>query len=113
MTYRAARRYFGSWMKSDKLIPSTFKQPDAPDTKLTSFTSDASGDPQVRYALRGLARNDKDYAASQVLNFILEDRLKDNGVANPTVRHMAHVLPGRNRSARKSRYLAPRQGDHE
>ncbi|MBA3352592.1 MAG: insulinase family protein, partial [Blastocatellia bacterium] len=31
--FRAARRYFGAWLKSDKRVPSTFRQPDAPDTK--------------------------------------------------------------------------------
>jgi zinc protease len=28
--YRAVRRYFGSWLKSDKKAPSTFRQPDPP-----------------------------------------------------------------------------------
>lgn len=97
LAYRAARRYFGSWLKSDKLSPSTFKQPDEPDTKLASFSVEAGGDAQVRYALRGLARNDKDFAASQVLTFILENRLKQNVTANvdkATVRHRTHILPG-------------------
>ena len=30
--YRAVRRYFGSWLKSDKRVPATFRQPDSPDT---------------------------------------------------------------------------------
>lgn len=97
LTFRAVRRYFGSWLKSDKLVPSTFKQPDEPDTKMASVSSNSDGENQVRFALRGLARNDKDFAASQVLTFVLESRLRQNLTANTetaTVRHMAHVLPG-------------------
>jgi predicted Zn-dependent peptidase len=97
LAYRAVRRYFGSWLKADKLTPSTFKQPDDPDTKLASFSGEVNGDSQVRYALRGLARNDKDFAASQVLTFVLENRLKQNVTTNAdkaTVRHRTHILPG-------------------
>jgi len=95
--FRAARRYFGSWLKSDKIAPSTFRQPDDPDTKLATIVAEGDGVPLVRFAFRGLARNDRDYAASAVLTFILEDRLKQNVAANKenaTVRHCAHILPG-------------------
>ena len=33
LMFRAARRYFGGWEKSDKKIPSTFTQPDPPNVK--------------------------------------------------------------------------------
>lgn len=34
--FRAIRRYFGSWLKADKKIPSTFRQPDEPNTEQLS-----------------------------------------------------------------------------
>lgn len=97
LAFRATRRYFGSWLKSDKIAPSTFRQPDDPDTKMATIVAEGDGAPLVRFAFRGLARNDKDYAASAVLTSILEDRLKQNVAANKenaTVRHCAHILPG-------------------
>lgn len=96
LAFRAVRRYFGSWLKSDKLAPSTFRQPDEPDPKMASIAAGIGGEPLVRFALRGLARNDKDYAASAILTYILEYRLKQNVSAKEraTVRHCAHVLPG-------------------
>lgn len=96
--YRAARRLFGSWMKSDKLIPSTFKQPDVPDTKMVMVSLLNDGAPQVRFALRGVARNDKDYAPSRIFAEILEARAKENaGSADSSaifVENKAHILPG-------------------
>lgn len=96
--YRAARRLFGSWLKSDKLVPSTFKQPDNPDTKMVTLSLSNDSQPQVRFALRGVARNDRDYAASRLLSTILESRVKENvGTADGTsavVENKAHLLPG-------------------
>jgi predicted Zn-dependent peptidase len=98
LAFRALRRYFGNWLKADKKIPTAFTQPDQPDTKLLSVRSEKTGATQNRYALRGLARNDKDFAASQVLSRILEARLsavvaKEN-VTWAFVRNQPHVLPG-------------------
>lgn len=97
LAFRATRRYFGSWLKSDKIAPSTFRQPDDPDTKMATIVAEGGGESLMRFAFRGFARNDKDYAASAILTFILEDRLKQNLAANKekaTVRHCAHILPG-------------------
>jgi len=95
LAYRAARRYLGSWLKSDRLIPSTFEQPAAPDAKMVFVSAPGESDTQLRFALRGLARNDKDYPASQILTFVLEDRLSQNAASgSATVRHCAHILPG-------------------
>lgn len=94
LAFRATRRYFGSWLKSDRIPPSTFKQPDAPDTKLVTLTSPESG-PHTRFAFRGVARNEKDYAASEVLLGILHDRLQQNaGSAKGFVMNSTHILPG-------------------
>lgn len=95
LAYRASRRYLGAWLKSDRLAPSTFEQPAAPDTKMAMVSVDGETGQQVRFALRGLAKNDKDYPPSQILTFILEDRLKQNSTTGiPVVRHCAHILPG-------------------
>jgi len=96
LAYRAARRYLGSWIKSDKLAPSTFRQPDVPDTKLVTVSTTADTAPHTRFALRGVARNDKDFAASKVLESILEARVKQNlaDASGVYVTNEAHILPG-------------------
>ena len=98
LAYRAARRYFGAWLKSDKLVPPTFKQPDAPDTKLVTISSDTGNATTVRFAFRGVARNDRLFPASEVLAVILESRMKENlsglNASNAYVSNEAHVLPG-------------------
>lgn len=92
LVFRAAKRYFGGWVKSDKKIPSTFTSPDAPDTKTFLTKTETENTSELRYALRGLARNDKDFAASQILTRILQNRLSKTN--NGTVRHETHILPG-------------------
>lgn len=98
LAFRAARRYFGAWIKSDKRVPSTFRQPEEPDTKLFGVSLSSNGDSEVRYALRGLARNDKDFAASMVLTHILNNRLQDfapkPSASNIFVRQDERILPG-------------------
>lgn len=96
LAYRAARRYLGAWVKSDRLVPSTFRQPDAPDTKLITLSTVLETPPHTRFALRGVARNEKDFAASKVLETILEARVKQNLTDASTVyvANEAHILPG-------------------
>ena len=98
IAYRAARRYFGAWLKSDKIAPSTFKQPDAPDTKLVTLTSDNGSGSMVRFALRGVARGDRLYPASEILGSVLEARIRQNlgelKASNSFVSNEAHTLPG-------------------
>lgn len=92
--YMAARRLFGAWKKADKLVPATFRQPDAPDTKI--FFAEVPGENigEIRSAIRGLARNDKDFWASVVLTKILQLRYrKDLKNSNLFVRQEAHLLP--------------------
>lgn len=98
LVYRAIRRYFGAWKKSDNLIPPTFRQPEQPDTSLKLIEAPANGQGEVRFAMRGVARNDKNYAATVVLSAILENRLKAKAPAEKQefafVRNEARVLPG-------------------
>ena len=89
--YRAARRYLGAWLKSDKRVPSTFRQPDDPDTKPLEMTIADAGKIETRRIRRGVARNDKDYFAAEILSRLLGSRLTGQGV---TVSNEAFVLPG-------------------
>ena len=77
LAFRAVRRYFGAWAKSENRVPATFRQPDEPDTKLFIVNSPNVENSEVRYALRGLARNDKDFIASNILIKILQNRLRE------------------------------------
>jgi zinc protease len=96
LAYRAARRYLGSWLKSDRMIPSTFKQPDPPDTKLVTLATSAGTVPHTRFALRGVARNEKDYTSAKLLESIIESRVKENltDATSVYVSSEAHILPG-------------------
>lgn len=88
--YRVARRLFGAWGKADKKTPPTFRQPDPPDTKLMVIDSPGAQTMEIRRTWRGLARNDKDYAAAQILTRIWQDRLGTSAI----IENKTHVLPG-------------------
>lgn len=94
LALRAARRYFGAWAKSDGKIAPTFRQPDAPDAKILLSKMTADDSAQLRYAFRGLARNDADFYASAILTEILQTRIQEKEGKNAVVQHDAHVLPG-------------------
>lgn len=95
---RAIRRYFGGWLKSDKRVPPTFRQPDPPVVALQRVSSPKSDAGAMRFALRGVARKDKEYAASRVFANVLEARLRSlvqpENAAGVFVRAEGHVLPG-------------------
>ncbi|HEX8735208.1 MAG TPA: pitrilysin family protein [Pyrinomonadaceae bacterium] len=92
--YMAARRLFGAWKKADKLVPATFRQPDSPQAGLPVLDSPVQKTSEFRIALRGVARNDKDFYASQVLQKILQNRLQLREGKNAFVRQDIHLLPG-------------------
>ena len=89
--FRAARRLFGAWLKSDKKIPSTFRQPDEPDTARLDIPMAGITAPEARIAFRGVARSDKDYAASEILSYILRARY---GSQISGLNNYANILPG-------------------
>jgi predicted Zn-dependent peptidase len=93
--FRAIRRYFGSWLKSDRRIPSTFKQPDDPAAQPLNIPSPQT-ETLYRFALRGAARGDKELASSLIFASVLESRLRLRlGATNSVfVRNEPHVLPG-------------------
>ena len=58
---RAIRRYFGGWLKADKKVPATFRQPDEPDTKNLRIEMPDLKKTYSRWATYAPARTDKDY----------------------------------------------------
>ncbi len=96
--FRAIRRLFGAWLKSDKRVPSTFRQPDPPPTGLQMVPSPSTEVSGLRFAAQGVARKDKDFAAANVFALILADRLKAKVPAEHAnevfVRCEARTLPG-------------------
>jgi predicted Zn-dependent peptidase len=96
LVFRAARRYFGSWLKADKTVPSTFRQPDPPpvDPEIVNGPS-PSGPALFRLATRGVAKSDADLATADVLAQVLENRLKlKSNDGGSFVRNESHILPG-------------------
>jgi predicted Zn-dependent peptidase len=91
---RALRQSLGGWRKSDRVVPETFRRPEAPDARtLVVNRADAAG-VEARLAVRGLARADRDRPAAQVLAALVRERwlaafpeLREHSAA---VRHEAH-----------------------
>jgi zinc protease len=71
---RTMRESFGSWRKSDVPVPPTFRLPDPPDERtLVVNRTDANG-VELRLALRGLARTDRDAPAARLLAEVVRAR---------------------------------------
>ena len=91
---RAAKRLLGGWLKADKKVPATFAQPDAPQKNIQILDSPAEKTSEIRFAMRSLARNDKDFYAAQVLTEILRNRVQTREGKNAFVRLNYSLLPG-------------------
>jgi len=98
LAYRAIRRYFGSWLKADKKVPPTFREPDEVVPALLTVISPKPDSAAARVAVRGVAQNSPDFAASMVFASILEARLKSRiaaeFAASLFVQNNVHALPG-------------------
>lgn len=97
LALRATRRYFGAWLKSDKKVPSTFRQPDAPPAAAVEVMIPGLANSEVRYAIRGFARSSKEFPAAEIYSAILRARFPRtvaDGGTNAEVSHDEHVLPG-------------------
>jgi predicted Zn-dependent peptidase len=93
LALRATKRLFGGWLKSDKKVPATFAQPDAPKADLQVLDAAAEKTSEIRFAMRGLARSDKDFYASQILANILQNRVQMREGKNSFVRVNSNILP--------------------
>lgn len=93
---RALRQLLGPWAKSEKSIPSTFRQPAAPDTRILALDQAGATNAEIRLAVRGLSRADNDTQAANLLAFIIRDRWQAavSDLTGTSARHETHVLPG-------------------
>ena len=94
LAQRAVRRYFGSWLKSDRLVPPTFRQPDPPSAALSLINSPVPGKSEFRFALRGVARDDKVFHSAMILERVLASRIQSREGAKSYVRQETRILPG-------------------
>lgn len=95
---RALRQLLGAWRKSDRIVPATFRQPDAPDARTLVFDLPGAETAEIRLAARSVSRSDRDAAAVAVLALLARDRwqaaIPDLAKSAFFVRNEAHVLPG-------------------
>ncbi|MEK7855238.1 MAG: pitrilysin family protein [Acidobacteriota bacterium] len=94
LVFRAARRYFGAWLKADKKIPSTFRRPDPPKAGTPVVDSPVANTSEFRFAARSLARNDADFYASKILQKIIEARFQKREGEKGFVRNDPRILAG-------------------
>lgn len=95
---RVFRQYLGAWRKGDAIVPATFKQPDAPDARALVIDAPGAATAEVRIALRGLPRKERDRAAAALLAHVARERwqaaLKDASASSVAAGHEAHALAG-------------------
>lgn len=95
---RALRQLLGGWRKSEKIVPTTFRQPEPPDPRPLLVNIPAGDSAEIRLATRGLARADTDTPAANVLSLVARKRweaLVPELTRGPVfVRHQPNVLPG-------------------
>lgn len=96
-TFRTVRQLLGPWRKSEKIVPTTFTQPQTVDPR-TLIVNVPGPTTEVRLAVRGLARSDADFAAATVLARLAQHRWQAIApeLANQPVfaRSDGYVLPG-------------------
>jgi zinc protease len=71
---RTLRESFGAWRKSDRAVPATFRLPDPPDERTLVVGREGAGGVELRLAVRGLARTDRDMPAAQLLAALVRER---------------------------------------
>jgi len=93
---RALRQLLGPWSKADRIVPPTFRQPDLPDRRVLVVNQPNATSTEIRLAVRGLARSDRDDAAAAALARIVRDRWQaaSPDLSSVSVRHEPHLLPG-------------------
>lgn len=91
---KVIRQLYGGWEKADKKVPSTFAQPFAPKAEMNVLDFPAEKTSEFRFALRGFARSDKDFYASQILRMILQDRFQSREGNTAFVRQDVRAMPG-------------------
>jgi zinc protease len=94
---RTLRQLLGPWRKSEQIIPTTFRQPNPPDTR-TLIVNVPGPSVELRLAARGVSRADTDFPISMVLARVAQHRWEATTpeLAKQPVfaRSDAYVLPG-------------------
>ncbi len=93
---RALRQLLGPWQQGNHVVPATFRQPNSPDARVLLIDQPGASRAEIRLAVRGFARSDRDAEAASVLALILRDRLRSSSseLATAFARHESHDLPG-------------------
>jgi zinc protease len=95
---RALRQLLGVWRKNEQLAPATFRQPAPPDPRTLVINAPADQSVEVRFAVRGLSRQDPDATAADLLAAVTRQRwlklLPELARSPVYVRHQAFALPG-------------------
>jgi len=95
---RTLRQLLGSWRKSERIVPATFRQPQPADARTLVINAPGDESVELRLATRGLSRTDEDSMAATLLASIMRERwqkLMPELVRSPVfVRHEARALPG-------------------
>lgn len=96
--FRTIRQFLGSWRRSDRDVPATFRQPDAPDARTLIVDMPGVPDTEIRLSARGLTRTDRDTPAARVVAALVRERwlkafpeLTDRPFF---VEHQPYFLPG-------------------
>ncbi len=94
---KTVRQLLGPWRKSENIVPTTFRQPNPPETRtlLVSLPGPAA---EVRLAMRGVSRTDPDFFPAKVLAKLAEQRwqaLTPELAKQPVfARSESYALPG-------------------
>lgn len=94
---RVLRQLLGPWRKSENIVPTTFRQPKAPDSR-TLLVNMPGAAVEVRLAVRGVSRTDPDFFPARMLAKVAEHRwqgLTPELAKQPVfVRSESYALPG-------------------
>jgi len=94
---RALRQLLGPWRKSESIVPTTFRQPKAPDVRVLLVNMPGAA-AEIRLAVRGVSRTDPDFFPAKILAKLAEHRwqgLAPELAKQPIfVRSESHALPG-------------------
>jgi predicted Zn-dependent peptidase len=93
---RALRQMLGPWQKADRSVPATFRQPNAPEERTLLINQAGTSTAEIRLAVRGLSRFDRDAIGASMLAEVARQRWQAAvpELSSGRVRHEAHNLPG-------------------
>jgi zinc protease len=93
---RALRQMLGPWQKADRGVPATFRQPNAPEERTLLVNQAGTSTAEIRLAVRGLSRFDRDAMGASMLAEVARQRWQAAvpELSSGSVRHEAHNLPG-------------------